>query len=63
LKPTVEDKWYEFNDETVTHIEKSEAFLRGFGGPFSFFEMKDGIMIEKTQTNLASAYMLVYIRI
>jgi len=62
IRPTLEDKWYEFNDSSVTEIMKSTAFANGCGGPETYFELKDGKVIEKQRPNNTSAYMLVYIR-
>lgn len=62
IKPNLDDKWYEFNDSSVTEVLKSSALLRGYGGYENKFELKDGKITEiRTFTDI-SAYMLVYVR-
>lgn len=62
IRPTLEDKWYEFNDQSVSPVLKSTALSTGCGGFDSVFEYKDGKISEKIRTNNTSAYMLVYVR-
>lgn len=62
IRPTLEDKWFEFNDSKVEPILQSTALSIGSGGSESVFEYKDGCITERNRTNNTSAYMLVYIR-
>ena len=38
IKPTMEDKWYEFNDSKVQEVTKDYAFGQGIGGNLTQFE-------------------------
>lgn len=62
IKPSLDDKWYEFNDNKVDPMLESTALSIGGGGFDSVFECKDGQLFEKAKNNYTSAYMLVYIR-
>jgi ubiquitin carboxyl-terminal hydrolase 7 len=62
IRPTLEDKWYEFNDSKVTRVLKSTALNTGYGGSDTYFEVRDGKAFEKQRTDNTSAYMLVYVR-
>ena len=62
IKPSLEDKWFEFNDSRVTPIVKQTALSIGSGGFESIFEIKDNKLCEKQRLNNTSAYMLLYIR-
>lgn len=65
IKPTVEDKWFKFDDDRVTRVTPNTVFEEGFGcGPpenitrtMSRDEYQNYIIKHHT-----SAYMLVYIR-
>ena len=62
IRPSLEDQWFEFNDNMVTPIVKTTALSIGSGGFDSLFEHRDGAIYEKSRFNYTSAYMLVYIR-
>lgn len=65
IKPTNEDKWFKFDDDTVTRVTKETVYEDGFGcGPprdlvksMSRDEYQNYVIKHHT-----SAYMLVYIR-
>ena len=40
IKPTLEDRWYEFNDDRVTEVTKERAFGLGIGGEICSYEVK-----------------------
>ena len=58
----MDEQWFEFNDMSVTPIVKETALSMGGGGPESIFDVKDGVVTERSRVNNTSAYMLVYIR-
>lgn len=72
IKPTMEDRWYEFNDDRVTEVTKERAFGQGIGGEICSFELKreqhvaypdsSGMLVERHRENFTNAYMLIYIR-
>ncbi|CDW77585.1 ubiquitin carboxyl-terminal hydrolase 12-like [Stylonychia lemnae] len=62
IRPSLDDKWFEFNDSKVEPILQSTALSIGSGGNESVFEFKDGSIYERQRSNNTSAYMLVYIR-
>jgi ubiquitin carboxyl-terminal hydrolase 7 len=62
LRPTLEDKWYEFNDSVVTPVLKSTAMSCAYGGDETFFNLKELGVTESVRSNNTSAYMLIYIR-
>jgi len=37
----LEDKWYKFNDKTVSKVESQVAFSTGMGGYTSKFELQE----------------------
>eukprot|EP01130_Rhizamoeba_saxonica_P005854 TRINITY_DN2316_c0_g1_i2.p1 TRINITY_DN2316_c0_g1~~TRINITY_DN2316_c0_g1_i2.p1 ORF type:complete len:982 (-),score=206.11 TRINITY_DN2316_c0_g1_i2:40-2985(-) len=53
LKPTLEDRWYRFDDDLVIEVEKEDAIQNNFGGAGGKYSR-----YKKT----SSAYMLIYIR-
>ncbi|CAO0799162.1 unnamed protein product [Mucor circinelloides] len=55
VRPTKEDKWFEFNDERVTPAALDEVFEANYGGQSKHAKK----FKTKRETN---AYMLVYIR-
>lgn len=62
IRPTLEDEWYEFNDQRVTPVIKGVIFQQAFGGrelDFDFRKLSFGV---KTKINKESAYMLVYLK-
>ena len=52
LRPSIEDKWYKFDDSNVSEVQKEEAIENNFGG------IDPRTQKEKTY----NAYMLVYVR-
>eukprot|EP00347_Sterkiella_histriomuscorum_P012213 403369461 len=62
IRPSLDDKWFEFNDSKVEVRLKSNSLSTGNGGFESTFEHKNGQIYEKQKINNTSAYMLVYIR-
>ncbi len=40
IKPSLEDKWFEFNDENVKEVTKEYAIGQGVGGNYTEFELK-----------------------
>lgn len=72
IKPSLEERWYEFNDDRVTQVTKEYAFGQGIGGEICSFELKrephinypdsTGILVERHKENQTNAYMLIYIR-
>lgn len=72
IKPTLENRWYEFNDDRVTEVTKEFAFGQGIGGDSCSFEFKreshlafpnsTSMLIERHRENFTNAYMLIYIR-
>jgi len=52
IRPTLEKKWYKFNDELVTSVTKDQALNDNFGGVGGRWNF------EKS----SNAYMLIYIR-
>lgn len=64
IRPSLEDKWFEFNDSIVDPILRSTALAIGSGGPASFFEYNkfNGSIFERERPTNTSGYMLVYVR-
>jgi ubiquitin carboxyl-terminal hydrolase 7 len=63
IKPTLEDIWILFNDETVRPADKYEVFENNFGGNYNTYKARPKGEIVKTIKSFESnAYILVYIR-
>lgn len=64
IRPSIEEKWFEFNDQIVEPILRSTALSIGSGGPSSYFEYNkdEGAIYERERSTNTSAYMLVYVR-
>jgi ubiquitin C-terminal hydrolase len=63
IRPNVEDKWYQFNDEKVREADKFEVFNLNFGGPNKLYKHKEkGQILEYFSKLEANAYILIYIR-
>jgi len=41
IRPGLEDKWYKFNDKTVSKVDSQVAFSTGMGGYTSKFELQE----------------------
>lgn len=41
IRPTMEDKWYRFNDSDVTESLQSTAFKTGIGSSYSKFRVRN----------------------
>lgn len=54
LRPTIEQKWYEFNDSAVRCVDARDAIEANYGS--------DGSLPGQIGTRYYSAYMLVYVR-
>eukprot|EP01088_Endostelium_zonatum_P000929 TRINITY_DN11203_c0_g1_i1.p1 TRINITY_DN11203_c0_g1~~TRINITY_DN11203_c0_g1_i1.p1 ORF type:complete len:1256 (-),score=407.98 TRINITY_DN11203_c0_g1_i1:170-3937(-) len=60
LRPTIEPKWYKFDDEKVTRVHSNEVFEQHFGGRERMFKgltagMKSPSAIKKAQREAASS--------
>lgn len=72
IRPNLDDRWFQFNDQQVREVTKEFAFKQGCGGMtsqmfFSMFGHSDfqeakGAMYEKLEENNTNAYMLIYVR-
>lgn len=66
LRPTLENKWFKFDDDRVTPATVQEVFEDNFGGevPGSLREMAQRDLVSKRQLikRFTNAYMLVYIK-
>jgi ubiquitin C-terminal hydrolase len=63
IRPSVEDKWYLYNDEKVREADKFEVFNLNYGGPNKMYKHKDkGLIIDFVSRLEANAYILIYIR-
>jgi ubiquitin carboxyl-terminal hydrolase 7 len=50
LRPTTEERWFEFNDSSVTEVSPDKAIDENFGGTDNYYYRN------------FSAYMLIYVR-
>ena len=73
IRPNISDnRWFNFNDSTVTEVTKMYALDQGIGGDFSHYEYLPNVYCGKGQPsaslnlkyveNNTNAYMLIYIR-
>jgi ubiquitin carboxyl-terminal hydrolase 7 len=73
IKPTVtEDKWFKFNDSTVSEVTKNHALSEGMGGEYREYDINKyghsdypgstGHLNLTYHENNTNAYMLVYVR-
>jgi hypothetical protein len=63
IKPTLEDNWILFNDETVRPADKYEVFESNFGGNFNTYKARPrGEIVKTIKSYDSNAYVLVYIR-
>lgn len=64
VSPTLSDKWFKFNDDTVDLALSSQAIESNWGGEVEDISLADGGKVVYTKRKCdISAYMLVYIRI
>ncbi|KAJ1988497.1 ubiquitin-specific protease ubp15 [Coemansia sp. RSA 1358] len=61
LRPTVEDKWYRFDDDRVVPVSSDEVFEEYYGGEISQVQAV-GMRVRPNSKRFTNAYMLVYIR-
>jgi ubiquitin carboxyl-terminal hydrolase 7 len=63
IRPSLDNKWYNFNDEYVRQADLFEVFQNNYGGTQKIYKHKDrGNIIDFNQKWDANAYILVYIR-
>jgi ubiquitin carboxyl-terminal hydrolase 7 len=63
IKPTIEDKWILFNDETVRPADKYEVFESNFGGNYNTYKARPrGEIVKTIRSYESNAYILVYIK-
>lgn len=62
IRPTLEDKWYLFNDDLVALSDKSDVFDLNFGCEYNPFKIDDDLNLVpfKKQSFDESAYILIY---
>jgi ubiquitin carboxyl-terminal hydrolase 7 len=62
IKPTIEDSWLKFNDESVRPASKVEALQNNFGGVFINYTLLEKDIFENKSLNDSNAYILIYIQ-
>ncbi|KAJ2524768.1 ubiquitin-specific protease ubp15 [Coemansia sp. RSA 2049] len=63
LRPTMEDKWFRFDDDRVVPVFPEEVFEEYYGGELTQMNAHGGpVRMRQNSKRFTNAYMLVYIR-